>query len=615
MVNFKTLFLFLIVSVFISCSIDSDLPDTQLGAFSISFEPPATLENARVKGNTLNKVTHLVITIKHMDGRDTEYSLTKIAVNLVEGAFLSEEILLPLGTYQITTLYLVDSEDNILFASPHNDAPLAQNVETSLPITDISVSDSTEIINGEVISTDGHSPDDFGMDSFKGKFKEVFYFYVAILGENKGETYLPGQIEVVNGKYSHQQGIDSLNQKVILEPGHDQYTIKIESENYHPFEDTFSYDSLSSYVSTPLIIELELLDPCVGGTYVGDVVLNTQEEVDDFGSKCYKKIEGHLKIGAYYIENLTSITNLESLDSLVEVTGSLKIEFNQSLKSLKGLNNLSSVGGILTISGNEILGSLSELKITRAKLLAINNNNALTNFDGLQGLRSLNSVEVRGNQNLVNFKGLENLKSIETSLNITKNKNLNSFEGLENLEELGGLNLVANSSLVSLSGFKNSITSLNHLYLLGNSSLRDLKGMLSEDCTIKNTVIIDNNPSLESLEGLRFHNDITFNFELTDNSSLTDISAMSDINTIGRDLIISNNEKLSNLTGLENLFSVGNLYGSESGYILTIVNNKSLTNFCPLSYLFQNGILYKQNIKLNGYNPTVLQMKENECSP
>jgi hypothetical protein len=110
---------------------------------------------------------------------------------------------------------------------------------------------------------------------------------------------------------------------------------------------------------------------------------------------------------------------------------------------------------------------------------------------------------------------------------------------------------------------------------------------MSADGKIKNSVTIDNNASLLSLEGLEFHNDIVFRFEIKNNPKLIDISAMSDINTVGRNLIITNNEKLPNLIGLENLFSVGNLYRADNDYLLSIVNNKSLKDFCGYPIFFK----------------------------
>jgi hypothetical protein len=613
-VYFRTVFLLLLFAAFVSCTEDLSPPQFQYGSLVLNFEQSNWSANSKMEENSIKKVTHMVITVKGMDGRETDYSARKVEVYEFEGAYLSGNMLLPVGTYQITTLYLVDGGENVLFAVPQKELLLSQNVDNPLPISDVSSTRLANNVKVEVLSTKRLTPEDFGLESLEVKFEDVFYFFVALVDKTNPGDFLPGSIEVSNGEYMHQQDIDSQIQKINLKPGYENYSIEIQSEDYQHFEGSFSYDSLLSHDATPLVIELKRVNECVGGTYVGNVVLNTQQEVDDFGRKCYTKIEGRLRIGSP--KEPLAIKDLGHLESLTIVTGSVEIRNNKGLTSLHGLHHLSSVGSYMAIDGNEILESLADLRnlTSIAHGLEITNNNALTNLDGMQGLSSLSSnSQINENQNLISLEGLENLKTV-SFLFINSNRKLISFKGLNNLTNVGGLSISGNSSLTSFSGSGNSISSLNNLYIINNPLLTDFKGLMAADGEVKDALTIDNNASLVSLEGLKFQNDIVFFIEIKNNPQLLDISAMSSINTIGRDLTITNNEKLPHLTGLENLFSVGNLYGSNNSYLLSIVNNPSLKDFCALSYLFQEGILYKQNIALNAYNPSAAQMKADKCA-
>ena len=73
------------------------------------------------------------------------------------------------------------------------------------------------------------------------------------------------------------------------------------------------YSCEQESMSEPEIIE-EVA--CDGGTFIGDAILTTQQEVDDFGALCYTKIDGNLSI-VDLITNPDPITYLSSFSSLL----------------------------------------------------------------------------------------------------------------------------------------------------------------------------------------------------------------------------------------------------------------------------------------------------------
>jgi len=89
---------------------------------------------------------------------------------------------------------------------------------------------------------------------------------------------------------------------------------------------------------------------CNGGAYTGDVTLITQQEVNNFATNCYNVINGTLFIGGN--SGNSNITNLEGLETITSIDGSLFIGENPGLTTLSGLENLNFVGNNIEI-GND----------------------------------------------------------------------------------------------------------------------------------------------------------------------------------------------------------------------------------------------------------------------
>jgi hypothetical protein len=288
--------------------------------------------------------------------------------------------------------------------------------------------------------------------------------------------FLSGEIQVSSGDYSYQESLDAKLHKIVLQKGFDNYTVQIVTDNYSTYDNTFTYDSLLLYNSSPLIIEFQRNTgpECLGGSHLGDVVLLSQEDVDDFGKKCYTKIEGSLKIGNLSTNNPAPIKDLSPLETLRRITKDLLIIDNPDLTSLMGLQYLESVNGHVHLEKNERLESLKGLRrLSTIPSIQITANHSLTDLDGLQGLDiSFNSLtisnkkpaqfkwnrEIKNNPYLKDISALENIRSITRFLNISNNDQLTSINGLENLVSVGG---------------PGNFFDKSHLSILNNKSLTD----------------------------------------------------------------------------------------------------------------------------------------------
>ncbi|MDX2305453.1 MAG: T9SS type A sorting domain-containing protein [Microscillaceae bacterium] len=216
-------------------------------------------------------------------------------------------------------------------------------------------------------------------------------------------------------------------------------------------------------VGKALKINFELIQksPCIG-----DIVLNTQEQVDAFTCE---SVEGNLTITG-------SVAFLNALSSLKSIKGNLHIVNTTSLISLDGLQNLEFLGGDFYIRNNtalslplsgafengdafkltEIGGSLTVFdnpqllsmggfrKVKNIKgFVDIIDNDEMSNLQGLDGLETIgkaftSSLQIFGNFRLARLDGLGKLRSMSGNLNISSNANLLFLDDLAQLGSIGG---------------------------------------------------------------------------------------------------------------------------------------------------------------------------------
>jgi len=155
--------------------------------------------------------------------------------------------------------------------------------------------------------------------------------------------------------------------------------------------------------------------------------------------------------GDLSISNNSSLTQLQDLQFLQEVTGSLFIDRNSGLSNLLGLSALTTVLGDLNISENAGLLDLqmfpgggptpgpimSGITFVGGNLSIIGN----TNLEVLAGLGFLESVGgevlIQSNPDLHSLGGLDHLSWVQSSLTISDNDTLGSIVELGWMTTMG----------------------------------------------------------------------------------------------------------------------------------------------------------------------------------
>lgn len=297
----------------------------------------------------------------------------------------------------------------------------------------------------------------------------------------------------------------------------------------------------------------------------GDVTLSSQAEVNAF--QCTEitgrlwiqgtditdlsPLQGLTKVGGLIITESNSLTNVDGLSGLREITSFsgtpyvIGIAGNASLKNLDGLSSITSdTIGPISISNNpslETINGFSSVK-TVFGLFSVANNPALKSMNGFKNITTLTDwgfqpyLLIDNNPSLINLDGFSSLEALSghgANLQISNNTKLNNINGLSSLAYISGggrgtgLFIENNPALLHIDGLK----SLTHLGAIVGTALN-----------------VKNNTSLKNLDGLSNVKVARENFslEVTKNSSLKDCGGLFPLMVrYGLDYVSSNNFKIS----------------------------------------------------------------------
>ncbi len=382
--------------------------------------------------------------------------------------------------------------------------------------------------------------------------------------------------------------------------------------------------------------------------YKGNVILSTQQEVEEFGKGKYTTIDGDLEIRGTVsdlsplkdlalinyqlrIINTAQLPTLKGLDSLEKVSAVINsfrgiiIENNIALKSLKGLERLSGNDGRLWIINNDELTDLNGLNN-----ISFNNFGAIK-IEGCEKLRNVNGLEklewiqfelyIRDNPALVDISSFRNLTEIINGrIHIERNASLQNVYGFEKLHTVVGVQIFDNNKLSDLNGFKN-IDKFDLLFIRNNDALKDLSGF--ENVTTVSVLKIEDSPFLNSLKGLQNLKNVTSELQIR-NTGLTNLAGLENLSE-AKTFNLIDNEKLLSLEGISKLTKLHTLALTRSPLIksllgLNLINvesqlyfgfNRMLSDFCPLKTLYKTGWTGNFFAEGNAVNPKKTEVTTN----
>ena len=312
-----------------------------------------------------------------------------------------------------------------------------------------------------------------------------------------------------------------------------------------------------------IIIVFAGLNPAVSQTiYEGDVIFDSQEEIDSFIIK-YPKctiIDGSVIIRE---ENVGDFYNVSGLKNIERITGALTIEDNKDLTSLSGLISLTYVGRGVEIDNNKSLYGFSGLDALEriGGDLAIYNNESVTCLSGFSSIDSIyGTLSISLMPDLISLDGLNGLSFVGNCLLIQNNPKLLDIQNLNQLKSIYGfVEILGNSSLMSLKGL-DFITSIgSYLKIMNNGSLKNLAGLTflrvigENGDDLRNRLTISDNNSLITLAGMNILQYIGGSIDITYNPSLTKLDGFYHLDSIKGSINIVGNDKLNNISSLSGI--------------------------------------------------------------
>lgn len=212
-------------------------------------------------------ITNLFVAVISVINEQGEMVLQDEQVELYRfnDQFVSEEIRLFAGQYDLVRFLVMDPNGNVLFAAPMEDAPLAYLVYDPLPIHFRIWKEEKTQVSPEVLPTWNYTPEDFGYLSFGVSVVRPLVFFAAAYMFCENSTLVAPSLITsammlvrADSTWRHAYALEPKINRIIVRDGFPYYYIKVEKEGFVPFEKRFTRDELKEHTQTnPLMLPLK----------------------------------------------------------------------------------------------------------------------------------------------------------------------------------------------------------------------------------------------------------------------------------------------------------------------------------------------------------------------
>jgi hypothetical protein len=252
----------LAVFVFSSCEKNSD---TSKGTakFSIaSIDGLNQTKSALTTDDSALVSYHVMISVEDREGNPV---LTDklIPVYIFGSGFVSEEIEMEAGDYNLTKFMLINPAGEVVAATPLEGSPLAYLVRDPLPIGFSIAGGTSTIVVPELLAVGDHSPGDFGYISFGGQIIKPLLFYAICYLDNP-LSMTPALIPVTadltvfaGNDWHYMFKLKAEVNHLIIRGGYNYYVFLLEKEGYMPQKFWFTARELMATTKdNPLVLKI-----------------------------------------------------------------------------------------------------------------------------------------------------------------------------------------------------------------------------------------------------------------------------------------------------------------------------------------------------------------------
>ncbi len=250
----KSLLLVVLSIITITACRKSDNEVIGTGSLQLSLTTIATENGGRIEEGDPAKV---VVSINDADG-EVVLNSEELTITQFNDAFLLDPIVLEIGTYNIEEFLVLNESDEVIYATPLEDATLASLVENPLPVSFTITADAVSSLSLEVISTENVDPEDLGYTSLSFEIaptKNILLSVQALNSDSTAYIFTNSELTVFgdgDSLYSRSLG-DSIN-LVRLRTDYDEVTLNVTFNETHTKTATLTSDSVDYHTTTPLTI-------------------------------------------------------------------------------------------------------------------------------------------------------------------------------------------------------------------------------------------------------------------------------------------------------------------------------------------------------------------------
>lgn len=233
----------------------------KLGKVKLSIGMANNARTGRANSTNLDKIKKIVVSIETSDGT-LVHDLHALELVRFNDSFVSEELELKTGTYNVTKFFATDEDQNVLYATPLENSPLASLVADPLPVTFVVNADGIAMVFMEAVSVEETLPKDFGYVTFALGLIDYKSFEVSATIADENYTGPVNGIFEVFAKNTQGQIVWSkswdISQKIdITIPVAERYSFKLSKAGHLPHAQHYNFDMIkqASKLSFELIPE------------------------------------------------------------------------------------------------------------------------------------------------------------------------------------------------------------------------------------------------------------------------------------------------------------------------------------------------------------------------
>ncbi len=217
-------------------------------------------------GDSIDVRTHyVVISVVNENGKlvmDHE----RLELYNFGGHWITKEIKLKVGQYEVIKFLIVDQNGNVLLAAPVEGSPMAYLVEDPLPYPFVILENKTSRVAPEVLVVNNEPPEAFGYASFGYNVVRTLDFFVAVYIDDPRimapTMFTDAKLTVIiDSLWRHAFKLEAKVNRVTVRDSHWDYMLVVDKEGFAPEKLVVSREELlNTSPENPLIIRLPMDD-------------------------------------------------------------------------------------------------------------------------------------------------------------------------------------------------------------------------------------------------------------------------------------------------------------------------------------------------------------------